>query len=90
MTKVSRPHHASRERDFSYLEDGKLEATMAGELLEAQKEILALKKLLDEKNKELEREKTEKVKLRNENAELKKKVERLTQIARNGHEGHQR
>jgi len=39
VSKVSRPHHGSRERDFSYLEDGKLEATIAGELLEAQKEI---------------------------------------------------
>jgi hypothetical protein len=38
---------------------------------------------LEEKRQELERERAEKIKLRNENAELRKKVERLTQIARN-------
>lgn len=45
---------------------------------------------MDERAKELERERVEKVKLRNENMELKKKVERLTQIARTGNEGQQR
>ena len=34
------------------------------------------------KQEELEKERVEKIKLRGENAELKKKVERLTQLAR--------